>query len=181
MGAQGRTGSVHGESLSQLCAPLPCHTVGTTQYIHTGIAHGPPSPAMPDPAQGAHVHQALPKYSCCWGSFNVPGRHCQHHTRHRGNSWQQQLSQTVPSILSSSSTVEGTQIIIKDVLPSSRVLQSTFCPVAAWPSVPVVCGWLCRVCVVLLTHTRCHFPSPAGHTIAMLPLFYHLFHFLWSH
>lgn len=82
-----------------------------------------------------------------------------------------QFSQTVPSIMSLSSTMEGTQIIIKDVLPSSSALQSTFCPLAAWPSVPVVCGWLCRVSVVLLTHTRCHFPSPAGHTIAMLPFF----------
>lgn len=48
--------------------------------------------------------------------------------------------------------MEGTQIIIKDVLPSSSALQSTFHPLAAWPSVPVVCGWLCRVSVVLLTH-----------------------------
>lgn len=80
-------------------------------------------------------------------------------------------------MVSSSSIVERTEIIIKDVLPSSGGLQSTFLTVAAWPSVPMACGWLCRVTVVLLTHSRCHFPSPAAHTIAMLPFSFFFFAF----
>lgn len=61
--SSGTEDGVHGRPLSQPRAPLPYCALGSTAAFQLPLCQGTESSAVPDPAQGHHVHRSLPKQS----------------------------------------------------------------------------------------------------------------------